>query len=86
MKLIILHHYSDGYTYSGVDTIPVERDSEGELIMEMKEWAKTEIEKDCYSFKSWKDTGINANTILDKDQYCSIEIMTFEKWWTSNVV
>ena len=80
MRLIILHHYSDGYTYSGTATIPVERESEEALIVELEDWGRNK-EPDCHG---WCNTGIEPNTALGKSDYCSIEIMTLEKWWEDN--
>lgn len=82
MKLVILHHYSDGCTYSGVSTIPIEWESEEALIVELEEWAKENENR----FGYWKNTGIEANTILDKSEYCAVEVITMDKWFERECV
>lgn len=82
MKLVILHYYSDGYTYSGVSTIPIERESEEALIVELEQWAK----QNENHFGYWKNTGIEANTILDKNKCCAVEVMTMDKWFERECV
>lgn len=83
MKLIILHNYSDGCTFWGTDTIPIERESEEALICELEDWAK---QGDTTSYEGWCGTGIHDSTVLGTNEYNSIEIVTLDAWFASKLV
>lgn len=81
MKLILIHHESDGYTYSCENVYAVEYESEEKLLCDILDWAEKH-KIDCDNFL---DTSIQSSDIFSEYFDSNIEIMTLEKWWEINV-
>lgn len=82
MKLIILSNRSDGCTWYATDTIPIEYESEEQLISDMEDWANVDTEDHAYWREGWNNTGISSPMILGTDPYESYSIMTLDDWFT----
>jgi hypothetical protein len=82
MKLVIVFNDTDGYTWSDTKTIPIEYESEEQLIVDLEEWAK----KTPANYHTWKDTAISPSVIFGTKEYGKISIMTLKKWFEENKV
>jgi len=76
MKLVIVWHVSDGYTYSCEVTQPVEYDSPEKLLVDWEQWKKSNPEPVFYAGEGFAGTDLGPE-IEEHD----LEVYTLEEWF-----